>query len=53
MEYVVEMGSGAMTQMPRFLKIVLGIQILWGGETHVQTRRQQGDIINILLFCRF
>jgi hypothetical protein len=51
MKYAVEMGSGAMIYIPSFIKIGSGIQKLMGG-IHIQTHRQQGDLINLLLFFR-
>jgi hypothetical protein len=44
MKYAVEMGSGAMTCIPCFVKIGSGIQKLIGGinrHTSIQTHRQQ------------
>jgi hypothetical protein len=46
MEYAVQMGSGAMIYIPSFIKIGFGIQKLIGGDA--QTRRQKGDVINLL-----
>jgi hypothetical protein len=46
MKYAVEMGSGAMTYIPSFLKIGSGIQKLIGGYTDTQT----GELISLLLF---
>jgi hypothetical protein len=47
MQYAVEMGSGAMIYMPRFIKIGSGIQKLMGrvGEF---TDTQHGDRITLL-----
>jgi hypothetical protein len=46
--YAVEMGSGAVMNVPSFIKIRSGIQKLIEGDT--QTHRQQGDLISVLLF---
>jgi hypothetical protein len=48
MKYVVEMGSGVMTYMQSFIKIISGIQKIIGGDT--QTHRQHGDHISLLTF---
>jgi hypothetical protein len=48
MKYAVEMGSGAMMQIPSFIKIGSGIQKLIWRDT--QTHRQHGDRISLLLF---
>jgi hypothetical protein len=45
MKYAIEMGSGAMIHIPRFLKIGSGIQKLIGF-----TDRQHSDFISLLLF---
>jgi hypothetical protein len=50
MKYAVEMGSGAMTYTPSFIKIGSGIQKLIGGYT--QTHRQLGDLISLLYFLK-
>jgi hypothetical protein len=47
MKYAGEMGSGAMTHVPSFIKIGSGIRKLIGG-----THRQHGDRIIILLFFK-
>jgi hypothetical protein len=44
MKYTVEMSSGAMMYIPRFIKIGSGIQTLIWGET------QRGDLISLLVF---
>jgi hypothetical protein len=36
-KYAAEMGSGAMTYIPSFIKIDLGIQKLMGGDSQTQT----------------
>jgi hypothetical protein len=47
MKGTVEMGSGALIYVLSFVKIGCGIKKLMGrGDTH----RQQGDLINLLLF---
>jgi hypothetical protein len=48
MKYAVEMGSGAMTYIPSFMKIGSGIQKLIGGD--IQTHRQHGERISLLSF---
>jgi hypothetical protein len=45
-KYAVEMGSGAMIQIPRFLKIGSGIQKLIGRIYN----REHSDFISLLLF---
>jgi hypothetical protein len=45
MKYAVEMGSGAMIYILRFIKIGSGVQNLMGGGGH----RQHGDLISLLL----
>jgi hypothetical protein len=50
MKHAVETGSGAMVQMPSFLKIGSGTQKLLGrGDS--QTHRQYGDRISLLQEC--
>jgi hypothetical protein len=49
MKYAVEMGSGAMTYVSSFIEIDSGIQKLLRG-IHIQTHRQQCDIISLFLF---
>jgi hypothetical protein len=49
MNYAIEMGSGALTFIPCFIKIGSGIQKLIRG-IHKQTHRQQGDLIRVLSF---
>jgi hypothetical protein len=49
MKYTVEMGSGAMIYMPSFIKIGSAIQKLIGGG-NIQTQRQHGDHISLILF---
>jgi hypothetical protein len=53
MNYVFEMVSGAMiySYIPNFIRIDSGIQKSFG-VIHIQTHRQQGDFISILLFFR-
>jgi hypothetical protein len=46
MQYAVEMGSGAMTYIPSFIKSGLGIQKLIVEDT--QTHRQHGYRISLL-----
>jgi hypothetical protein len=48
MKYAIEMGSGAMIYMLRFIMIGSGIQKLIGGNS--QTHRQHGDRISLLSF---
>jgi hypothetical protein len=54
MNYSIEMGSGAITYVPRFIKINSGIQKLTGGyayrQTHMYTHRQDGDLTSLLSF---
>jgi hypothetical protein len=49
MKYAVEIGSGAMIDIPSVMKIVSHIQKLIGGDTHTDTQTnkhgQQGDLI--------
>jgi hypothetical protein len=45
MKYAIEMGSGAMTYIPSFIKIGSGIQKLIGG-----IHRRHGELISPLLF---
>jgi hypothetical protein len=47
MKYAVEMGSGAMINIPSFIKIASAIQMLMRG-----IHRQYGDIISLLLFFK-
>jgi high-affinity Fe2+/Pb2+ permease len=51
MKYVVEMCSGAVIYIPVFMKIGSGIQKLMEGAV-VETHRQQGDLISLLLFYK-
>jgi hypothetical protein len=44
------MGSGAVINVPSFIKIDSGIQKLMEGYRDIHTHRQQGDLINLLLF---
>jgi hypothetical protein len=45
------MGSGAMIYKASFIKIGSGIQKLFGrGGIYIQTHRQHGDRISLLLF---
>jgi hypothetical protein len=48
-KYAVEMGSGAMTYIPSFIKIGSGTQKLMGGGDS-QMHRQHDDFISPLLF---
>jgi hypothetical protein len=48
MKYVVEMGSGAMIHVARFIKIGSAFQKLIRKDT--QTHRQHGDLIRLLSF---
>jgi hypothetical protein len=56
MKYAVEIGSGAMIYTRSFMKIDSGIHKLIGGDsqtykhTDIQTHRQHGDHISLLLF---
>jgi hypothetical protein len=45
MKYAVEMGSGAMTYIPRFINPGSDIQKVIAG---IQTHRQHGDLISLL-----
>jgi hypothetical protein len=47
MKYAVQTGSGAMICISSFIKIGLGIQKFMGD---LQTHRQHGDLISLLLF---
>jgi hypothetical protein len=49
MKHAVETCSGAMAYIPSFIKIGVAIQKLIGGDIHVQTHRQNGDIMGLLL----
>jgi hypothetical protein len=51
MKHAVQMGSGAMIYIPIFIKAGAGIQKLIRG--NIQTHRQQGDLISLLLFLFF
>jgi hypothetical protein len=49
----VEMGSGAMTYVPSFIKIGSGNQkLIGGGDTQAHTHRQQRDLISLLCFSK-
>jgi hypothetical protein len=48
MKHTIEMGSGAVICVPNFTKADAGIRKLLEG-IHIQTHRQQGDIISLLL----
>jgi hypothetical protein len=52
MNYAVEMGLGAMTYMPSFIKVNSGIQKLMGGGD-TRTDRQEGDLICLLLLFQY
>jgi hypothetical protein len=45
MKYAVQMASCGMIYIPSFIKTGSAIQKL-----HIQTHRQQGDLISLLLF---
>jgi hypothetical protein len=47
-KYTLEMGSGAMTYIPSFIKIGSGIQKLMWGRGFTDTHRQHGDLIRLL-----
>jgi hypothetical protein len=49
MKYAVEIGSGAMKYIPRFIKIGSGIQNLMQGKDS-QTYRQHDDLISFFNF---
>jgi hypothetical protein len=51
MKYAVEMDSGATIYIPIFIKICSGFQKLVRG-IHIEIRRQQGDLISLLLFVQ-
>jgi hypothetical protein len=46
MKYAIEIGSGAMTYMPSFIKIGSRIQKFIAG-IYRQTHREQGDLISL------
>jgi hypothetical protein len=48
MNYAVEMRSGAMIHIPRYISIFRESKICWGGYTYRHT--QQGDLMSLLLF---
>jgi hypothetical protein len=50
MKYVAEMDSGAVINMPVFIKISLAVQKFITVDS--QTRIQQGDRLNFLLFFK-
>jgi predicted RNase H-related nuclease YkuK (DUF458 family) len=50
MKYAVEMGSGAMTFIPSFIKTGSGIQKLLGGDS--QTHREHSDFISVILLLK-
>jgi hypothetical protein len=51
MEYVIEMGSGAMIYISSLMKIGSAIQkLMIGGFTDTQTHRELGNLIRLLLF---
>jgi hypothetical protein len=50
LKYAIEMGSGAMIYLPRFIKIGSAIQKLIGGCK--QTHRQHGDRISLFPFLQ-
>jgi hypothetical protein len=52
MKNAIEMGSGAMIYISSFIMIGSSIKKLLGGDMHtdIQTHRQQGDLISLLLF---
>jgi hypothetical protein len=47
--YAIEMGSGATTYAPSFVKISSGTQKLMRGDTQTHTHRQQGDLISLFI----
>jgi hypothetical protein len=47
MTYAFEMGSGAMTYIPNFIKICSGIQKLIGGGGGIHRHREHGDRISL------
>jgi hypothetical protein len=53
-EHAAEMGSGAIICIPCFIKIYSRVQKLsrGGGQIHIQTQRQQGDFISLVLFFK-
>jgi hypothetical protein len=50
MKHAVEMGTSAMIYIPSFIKFGSGVQNLIGG--YLQTHRQRGDLISLLLFVQ-
>jgi hypothetical protein len=54
MNYDVEMGPGAMIHTSSFITTSSGTEKLLGGGiyTYIQTHRQQGDFISLLLFLQ-
>jgi hypothetical protein len=46
------MSCDDMIHIPSFKKVDSGTEKLIGGYTGIQTRRQQGDFINLLLFLK-
>jgi hypothetical protein len=49
MNYAVEVASGDMVYIPRFIRIISGIRKLLAWDTHKLTGREQGDPISSLL----
>jgi hypothetical protein len=49
MKYAVDMGPGAMIDIQSYIKMGSGIRKLIGG-IHIETHRQQGDLISLFLF---
>jgi hypothetical protein len=45
MKYAVEMGSGAMTDIPSYIKTGSGIQKFMGGNTHTQRHTDRMKIV--------
>jgi hypothetical protein len=50
MKYTTKMRSGSMTYIPIFIKTGSRIQKLAGEGIYIQTHKQQGNFISILLF---
>jgi hypothetical protein len=51
MNCAVEVGPGGMIYVPSLIKSGLGVQKLMGGLS-IQTQRQQGDRISLVLFLK-
>jgi hypothetical protein len=50
MNYTIEMALDSMKFLPTFMKLITGIQSLFGGVWVTDTHTQQGDLISLLLF---